>query len=113
MGEFAASGECDGAYVRVRWSIDEEHRNSVDPAAMREALHMACEVKLEGRINPVQRTRAEGLTRKESLSDKLAMWGEVTETGTDELLGRLQDLQVHTSDDLITKYAGETANASA
>ena len=80
---------------------------------MREALHMACEVKLEGRINPVQRTRAEGLTRKESLSDKLAMWGEVTETGTDELLGRLQDLQVHTSDDLITKYAGETANASA
>ena len=113
LSEFAASGECDGAYVRVRWSIDEEHRNSVDPAAMREALHMACEVKLEGRINPVQRTRAEGLTRKESLSDKLAMWGEVTETGTDELLGRLEDLQIHTSDDLITKYAGETADATA
>ncbi|CUR48458.1 DNA double-strand break repair protein Mre11 [Alloalcanivorax xenomutans] len=112
LREVAASGDCDGAYVRVRWSIDEEHRNSVDTAAMRDILHMACEVKLEGRINPVQRTRAEGLTRKESLSDKLAMWGEVTATDTDPLQERLQDLQILATEDLIDKY-GECADATA
>ena len=109
-----AAPDCAGAYVRVRWSIDEEHRDSVDPAAMREILAGAEEVKLEGRINPVQRTRAEGLTRTESLADKLAMWGQVTETETDPLQERLQDLQVMEVEALTEKYAdhGEAEHAA-
>ena len=100
--------QCAGAYVRVRWSIDEEHRDSVDHAEIREALAAAEEVKLEGRINPVQRTRAEGLSRADSLADKLTMWGEVTETETGPLHERLQDLQSMEPEELVEKYSTPT-----
>lgn len=104
-----AAPQCAGAYVRVRWSVDEEHRHIIDPAAIREILAAACEVKLEGRVNPVQRTRAEGLTRTESLSDKLRIWGTVTETNTDDLQGRLSDLQIHDTEMLIAQYGAPAA----
>lgn len=112
----AAAPQCAGAYVRVRWSVDEEHRHIVDHALMREILAEACEVKLEGRVNPVQRTRAEGLTRTESLSDKLAIWGRVTSTDVASLQDRLTDLQIYEADDLIERYstaAKETLNEAA
>lgn len=99
-----AAAQCAGAYVRVRWSIDEEHRHSVDPEAMREILKDACEVKLEGRVNPVQRTRAEGLTRTESLPEKLKIWGEATDTNIDHLHSRLMDLQMEEPERLVEIY---------
>src|SRR5690606_27563161 len=89
---------------RVRWSVDEEHRHTIDPAAIREILADACEVKLEGRVNPVQRTRAEGLTRTESLSDKLTIWGRATDTDITELQSRLSDLQILDVDHLMHMY---------
>jgi DNA repair protein SbcD/Mre11 len=101
----AFAPKCADAYVRVRWSVDEEHRHTVDAAAIREILAAACEVKLEGRTNPVQRTRAEGLTRTESLSDKLTIWGAATDTDTSELQDRLADLQIHDTDTLLSMYA--------
>lgn len=108
-----AAPQCAGAYVRVRWSVDEEHRHTVDPAAIREILAGACEVKLEGRTNPVQRTRAEGLTRTESLSDKLTIWGRATDTDTTDLQTRLMDLQIHDADTLVAMViAAATAETS-
>lgn len=118
-----AAPQCAGAYVRVRWSVDEEHRHTIDPAAIREILADACEVKLEGRVNPVQRTRAEGLTRTESLSDKLTIWGSATDTDTTELQTRLMYLQIHDADTLVamltapateeTTEQGEAINEAA
>lgn len=99
--------QCAGAYVRVRWSVDEEHKTSIDPAAIREILKDAADVKLEGRVNPIQRTRAEGLTRTESLADKLDIWGKVTETDTAALQDRLADLQIHDSEKLVAMYASK------
>ena len=112
----AAAPQCAGAYVRVRWNVDEEHRHTVDPTLIREILAEACEVKLEGRVNPVQRTRAEGLTRTESLSDKLSIWGRVTSTDVAALQDRLTDLQINDADALIEQYsaaAQETLDEAA
>lgn len=118
-----AAPQCAGAYVRVRWSIDEEYRHTIDPAAIRELLADAAEVKLEGRVNPIQRTRAEGLTRTESLSDKLVIWGNATDTDVTDLQGRMTDLQIHDADALVQMYGdsdseqdsddGEKADAAA
>lgn len=99
-----AAPDCEGAYVRVRWSVDEEHAHVVDRKAILEILSGACEVKLEGRVNPIQRTRAEGLTRAESLVDKLEIWGNCTSTSIDPLVDRLNDLQMLDADEIIEKY---------
>jgi exonuclease SbcD len=104
-----AAETCAGAYVRVRWSVDEEHRHSIDAAAIREILASACEVKLEGRVNPIQRTRAEGLTRTESLSDKLAIWGKAADTDTTALQDRLTDLQIHDADSLVAMIIAQAS----
>lgn len=101
-----------GAHVRVRWSVDEEHRDAVDVEAIRQVLAGAAELKLEGRINPVQRTRAQGISQADSLADKLGRWGEVTETETGPLLERLQDLQALEADAIVDKYKG-VGNAAA
>lgn len=70
----ADSGSVDGACVRVRWSVAEEERGEVDRAELARILAGACEVKLEGRIIPVVRTRASGIARTVHLADKLQAW---------------------------------------
>ncbi len=117
MAELAkVAAGCGGAYVRVRYTVDEEHRHTVDAAAIRELLAAASDVRIEGSINPIQRTRSEGLARTESLDEKLNIWGRVTETKTDDLHGRLADLQIHDADTLVAIYGtaeGEKDHATA
>jgi DNA repair protein SbcD/Mre11 len=62
------------AFVRVRWTVAEEDRHEVDRAAIQRELAGAAEVKLEGRIVPVVRTRAQGISRMANLSDKVRVW---------------------------------------
>jgi exonuclease SbcD len=76
----ALSQECTGAHVRIRWCVDEEHRTSVDRDSIALMFENAEELKLEGRINPIQRQRAAGITVAESNSAKLAQWCDVTGT---------------------------------
>lgn len=81
MDELAKiAAKATGAFVRVRWQVDEEHRDSVDRKAMEAMFSEAAEVKLEGRIIPIVRTRAEGINRAHSLEAKLAKWAETTNT---------------------------------
>lgn len=82
-----------GAFVRIRYCIDEEFRQNVDRAAIRLILEKAADVQIEGRTLTVQRQRAQGIS-SQPLSEKLATWANVT--GTDcvlELQQRLQLLQ--------------------
>ncbi len=58
----AAAQSAQGAFVRVRWSVPEEERDSIDRAAIVAALAGAAEVKLEARVIPVVRSRAEGIS---------------------------------------------------
>jgi exonuclease SbcD len=71
LREAVARQDVAGAFVRVRWTVAEEDRHEVDRAAIVRILDGAAEVKLEGRIVPVQRTRAAGIARLHSLADKV------------------------------------------
>ena len=74
----AAAVSAQGAFVRVRWSVAEEEQATVDRAAVLAALDGATEVKLEGRVIPVVRSRAEGISQAHSLAEKVRRWAEAT-----------------------------------
>jgi DNA repair protein SbcD/Mre11 len=93
MRELAAREDLRGASIRVRWVVAEEDRASVDRAAIQCALADAVEVKLEGRIVPVQRTRAAGLSRLTSLVDKVNAWCRVAEVAATPMLECLHALE--------------------
>ena len=82
----------DGAFIRVRWTIAEEDRHEVDRAAILQQLAGAAEVKLEGRIVPVVRTRAAGIAQAHSLTEKVRAWAEVTACRPEPLLACLEAL---------------------
>jgi len=82
-----------GAYVRVRCSVDEEHRASIDRNGIMALLAAAEEIKLEVRINPVQRQRAAGIGAESTLAEKIKRWCEITDTDATPLLDRLSTIQ--------------------
>lgn len=87
--------DCKDAFVRVRWTVDEEHRHAVDQKGLRELMASAgvADCKLEGRINPVQRSRAAGISNMASIEDRLKRWCELTSTKPEPLMERLQIVQ--------------------
>jgi exonuclease SbcD len=94
-----AAASAQGAYVRVRWTIPEEDRESVDRGAIEAALADAAEVRLEGRVVPVTRARAEGISQATSLAAKLERWAEATGvTATEKLVARLARLEAEPPD---------------
>lgn len=93
MRELLARHELRGAGVRVRWSVADEDRGSVDRAAILNLLADAAEVKLEGRIVPVVRTRAVGVSRLASLAEKVRAWSRVAEVSPGPMLDCLRALE--------------------
>lgn len=85
------------ARVRIRYVVDVEHRASVDKAAMAALFAHCADIKVEGRIAPVQRQRAAGIGQAPSLSDKLVRWCELTTTESTPLLTRLALLLAETT----------------
>ena len=82
-----------GAFVRVRWTVPDEDRHEVDRGAIERLLGTAAEVKLEGRIVPVVRTRAAGISRAATIAEKVRAWANATEAQADSLLACLEALQ--------------------
>ena len=87
-----AQQDIAGAFVRVRWTVADEDRHQVDRAAIERLLDGAAETKLEGRIVPVVRTRAAGISQLANLADKVRVWARVTEARAEPLLECLQVL---------------------
>lgn len=76
----------EGAHVRVRWVVADEDRHEIDRGAIRRALEGAADVQLEGRVVPVVRSRAAGISRCSGLVDKIRAWSGVTSTKPEPLL---------------------------
>ena len=87
-----AQQDIAGAFVRVRWTVADEDRHEVDRRAIERLLEGAAETKLEGRIVPVVRTRAAGISQLAQLADKVRVWAQVTEVRAEPLLACLQML---------------------
>lgn len=93
MREVLEQHQVSGASVRVRWTVGEEDRGAVDRAAIIALLGDAAAVKLEGRIVPVVRQRAVGVSRLASLADKVRAWSTVAEVSPEPMLGCLNALE--------------------
>ena len=90
----SVSQAIEGAFVRVRWNVPDEDRHEIDRAAIQRMLDAAAEVKLEGRILPVIRTRASGISQCATIADKVRAWAKATEAESDPLLACLEALQI-------------------
>lgn len=88
-----AEQNIEGAFVRVRWTVPDEDRHEVDCRAIERVLERAAEVKLEGRIIPVVRTRAAGISRALTIADKISAWAKATEANAEPLLECFDALQ--------------------
>lgn len=102
-----------GAFVRVRWTVADEDRHEVDRAAMQALLAGAAEVKLEGRIVPVVRTRAAGISQLASLADKVRVWAQSLEAKPQPLLDCLQALASRTPEAIAERTLCGTAAPAA
>lgn len=99
--------DCAGAYVRVRYQVDAEHAKTVDRAAIRQILAGAEEIKIEGTVLPVQRQRAAGISRIQSLPARFERWCEITETPKDGLIDRLALLDIHSPEEIVKQFSSD------
>ena len=81
-----------GAHVRVRWQVGEEERAGIDREAIKRAVRDAADVQLEGRVVPVVRSRAAGISRAVSLQEKVRVWAKATGCTDGPLIERLNAL---------------------
>jgi exonuclease SbcD len=81
-----------GVHVRVRWQVGEEERAGIDREAIKRALGDAADVQLEGRVVPVVRSRAAGISRTASLQEKVSVWAKATGCTDGPLIERLNAL---------------------
>jgi exonuclease SbcD len=100
LQRFARANDVTGAFVRVRWTMPEEDRHEVDRSAIQGIFGAAAEVKLEGRVIPVVRTRAEGISQHASLAAKIALWARLTDARPEPLLGCLEALQTRQPEEI-------------
>lgn len=101
----AAAATARGAFVRVRWRVAEEEHATVDRHAIVAALAGAAEVKLEGRVVPVVRSRAAGITRSDSLVDKVRRWADTTGVDAEGLLARLESMNTTDVEQIVAEIA--------
>ena len=83
----AAAGD---KFVRVRWQVDEEHRQIVDREAIKAMFAGAADLKVEARILPVVRSRAQGISLETTVEGKLARWCDLANVESAPLQERLQ-----------------------
>lgn len=100
-----------GAFVRVRWQIPEEDRARVDRAAIQHALEGAAGVLLEGRVVPLARARAQGISRLSTLAAKVGAWAELAAVEERPLLERLEALMHEAPERLVLRLLGHDHNA--
>jgi len=82
-----------GHYVRIRWSVDQEHRQVVDVDSIKGMFAKAAELKLEPRVIPVTRSRAQGIAQAQTIESKLAHWGNAVDIDHAGLVALLPHLQ--------------------
>lgn len=85
----------------------------MDRQAIRRALAAAADVELDGRVVPVVRSRAAGISRAASLHDKVRLWARATGCLDVPLLERL-DVLAHQEPAAIAAsiLAGDEVDAS-
>jgi exonuclease SbcD len=100
LASFADEHALEGAWVRVRWQALEEERDLVDRVRIAELLSVAADVKLEGRILPIIRARANGIAREQSLAHQIDHWATLTGVRTADMVACLEQLRQAGSEEI-------------
>jgi len=88
--------------------VADEDRHEVNRQAIQEALGAAAEVKLEGRIVPVVRTRAAGISQLTSLEQKVVAWAMATDVQEAGLLRCLGEIAISPSHEIADRILLDT-----
>ncbi|WP_321810316.1 MULTISPECIES: metallophosphatase family protein [unclassified Burkholderia] len=107
----ALSAASAGKFVRIRWQIDEEHKQLVDRKAIEAMFSTAAGVKLEPRVLPVMRSRAEGISTAPTVDAKLSRWCELADVDVVPLVDRLQLLETGEPDAIAQAILARLASA--
>ena len=91
----AVAASCAGAFVRVRYQVDEEYASTVDRNAIKEILESASEVKIDGTVLTIQRQRCAGISTHADVWQRFAIWCEFSNTPGDGLAERIVQLQAN------------------
>jgi DNA repair protein SbcD/Mre11 len=89
----AIAADATDKFVRVRWQVDEEHRQSVDRDAVEALFAQAAGLKVEARILPVVRSRSQGISLETTVDRKIERWAEHANVHAAPLVERLQLLE--------------------
>ncbi|SDR54948.1 exonuclease SbcD [Paraburkholderia fungorum] len=93
-------------FVRVRWQIDEEHRQLVDREAIAAMFTGAAALKVEGRVLPVVRSRAQGISLEPSVEAKVARWCELSDVEPAPVLDCVQLLETGDAETIAARVLG-------
>ncbi len=107
------AADAEDKFVRIRWSINEEHRQLVDRDAILALFGKSAEVKCEARVMPAVCSRADGISRMSSLPEKLTKWGELTSVEVAPLVERLAVLQAADPQSIADSVLAQLREASA
>jgi exonuclease SbcD len=105
LAEIAATST--DKFVRVRWQVDEEHRQSVDRDAIAALFAGSAELKIEARILPVVRSRAQGISLEATVDRKIERWCELTDVEAAPLLERFQMLEANDADAIAARVLAQ------
>lgn len=95
LHQYVASHSIEGAWVRIRWQCLEEERAAIDREAITALFRGAACIKLEGRVIPITRARAEGMARCHQLEEQIHAWARQVNTPATPLLACLAQLASH------------------
>jgi len=108
----AAAASVEGVAVRVRYTVPEEETARVDRARIEQLLGSALELKIEGRVIPVVRARAAGISQAQTLAEKLARYAALTRVKPAALAERLDLLLAHSPEDLVRQLLAAPVKAA-
>lgn len=94
LAEYAATHRLTDTWLRIRWQVLEEERDQVDRKRIESLFSDAAGLKLEGRIVPVTRARAAGISRELSLSRQIEHWAAITGTHSQDMVQCLEQLRL-------------------
>ncbi|WP_408366944.1 hypothetical protein [Paraburkholderia sp. RL18-103-BIB-C] len=89
----AIAADATDKFVRVRWQVDEEHRQSVDRDAVEALFAQAAGLKVEARILPVVRSRSQGISLETTVDRKIERWAEHANVDAAPLVERFRLLE--------------------
>ena len=110
---FCDRADATDKFVRIRWQVDEEHRQSVDRDAIAALFTNAAELKIEARILPVVRSRAQGISLETTIDRKIERWCEHADVEAGPLLARFELLETANAETIAARVLADLVESDA